>query len=60
MAEINSFTDKIDTIQAQKKACNRIIARYEEIREEYKKEIGAKEKSKEIITSDKKKRTRNR
>ena len=60
LAEINSFTDKIDTIQAQKKACNRIIARYEEIREEYKKEIGAKEKSKEIITSDKKKRTRNR
>ena len=60
LKEINTLTDKIDTIQAQKKACNRIIARYGEIKEDYKKEIGAKEKSKELITSDKKKGTRNR
>ena len=60
LKEIHAITDKIDTIQAQKKACNRIIARYGEIKEDYKKEIGAKEKSKELITSDKKKGTRTR
>ena len=60
MSEINSFTDIIDTIQVQKIACNRIIARYEEIKEDYKKEIESKEKSKELIIADKKKRARNR
>jgi flagellar basal body-associated protein FliL len=59
--EIKELTDKIDTIQSQKRACNRIIARYEEIKEDYKKEIGAKEKSKELIIADKKnKKLRNR
>lgn len=37
LKEINELTDKIDTINAQKNACNRIIARYEEIKEFYKK-----------------------
>lgn len=61
LKEINALTDKIDTIQAHKNACNRIIARYEEIKEDYKKEIGAKEKSKELIIADKKnKKMRNR
>lgn len=32
--EINELTEKIDTIQAQKNACNRIIAKYSIIREE--------------------------
>ena len=58
--EINALTDKIDTIQTQKRVCNRIIDNFEEIKESYKKEIEAKEKSKELITSDKKKGTRNR
>ena len=58
LAEINSLTDKIDTIQAQKRACNRIIDRYEEIKEDYKKEIEAKEKSKELINANKNKRLR--
>ena len=60
LKEIHALTDKIDTIQAQIKACTRIIAKYEEIKEDYKKEISAKEKSKELITSDKKKGTRTR
>ena len=58
--EIKALTDKIDTIQAQKKASNRIIDKFDKIKEDYKKEIGAKEKSKELITSDKKKGTRTR
>ena len=60
LKEINTLTNKIDTIQAQKKACNRIIARYEEIKEDYKKELESKEKSQGLIIADKKKRARNR
>lgn len=60
LKEINALSDKIDTIQAQKRACNRIIARYEEIKKDYKKEIEAKNKSKELITADKKKRLRDK
>ena len=58
--EIHAITDKIDTIQAQKKACNRIIAKYEEIKEDYKKEIESNEKSQKLIITDKKKMARNR
>ncbi len=53
MKEINNLTDKIDTIQAQKKACNRIVARFEQIKEDYEKEIEAKEKVNELIKEDK-------
>ena len=60
LAEINSFTDKIDTIQSQKRTCKRIISKYEEFKEEYKKEIESKEKSRELIVADKKKRLKNR
>ena len=60
LKEINTLTDKIDTIQAQKKACNRIIDRYTGIREDYKKEIGAKEKSQELIKEYKNKKARYR
>ena len=56
---INALTNKIDIIQAQKNACKRIIVRYEEIKEDYRKQVKAKEKSQEIIIADKKKRTRN-
>ena len=60
LKEINSLSDKIDTIHAQKRACNRIIAKYEEIKEDYKKNIKWKEKSKELIIADKRKKSRNR
>ena len=60
LKEINELTDIINTIQAQKKACNRIIARYEEIKEDYRKEIESKEKAQELIIADKKKKVRNR
>lgn len=60
LKEINTLTDKIDTIQAQKKACNRIIDEFEELKEDYKKEIESKEKSQELISADKKKKDRNR
>lgn len=39
LKEINKLTDKIDTIQAQKNACNRIIDKYSLILEENKQEI---------------------
>ena len=58
--EIREITDKIDTIQSQKKACNRIITRYKEIKEDYKKELESKEKLQELIIAYKNKRTRNR
>ena len=60
LAEINSLTDKINIMQSQKRACNRIIDRYEEIKEDYKKEIEAKEKSKELINANKNKRLRDK
>ena len=60
LKEINELTDIINTIQAQKKTCNRIIARYEEIKEDYRKEIESKEKAQELIIADKKKKVRNR
>lgn len=60
LEEINKLIYKIDTIQTQKRACNRIIAKYEEIKEKYKEEIKSKDKSKELITVNKKKRARNR
>ena len=58
--EINKLTDEIDTIQAQKRACNRIIARYEQIKEDYKRELENKEKAQELIIAEKMKKARNR
>lgn len=60
LAEINSFTDKIDTFHIQIRACNRIIDKFDKIKEDYKKEIEAKNKSQELIIADKKKVARNR
>ena len=60
LKEINALTDKIDTIQAQKRACNRIINKFDKLKENYKKEIESKDKSQELIVADKKKRARNR
>lgn len=39
LKDINALTEEIDKIQAQKNACNRIVARYENIKEEQIKQI---------------------
>ncbi len=39
LKEINTLTEKIDKIQAHKKACDRIIARYKNIKKEQIKQI---------------------
>lgn len=56
LKEINSITEEIDTIQAQKNACNRILARYEEIKEDYDKESKSKIILQESIMTNKKKK----
>ena len=56
LKEINTLTNRIDTIQAQKNACNRIIARYEEIKENYKKELKDKDKAQILIIDNKNKK----
>ena len=56
--KINELTDKIDTIQAQKNACNRIIDRYEEIKVDFYKEMESKQKTQELILSKKEKKIR--
>ena len=56
LKEINELTEKIDTIKVQKNACNRIITRYEEIKEEYKKQIESKEKAQDLMIADKRKK----
>ena len=48
LKEINVLTEEIDTIQAQKNACNRIIARYKEIKIDFQKEHNSIEKAKTI------------
>ena len=60
LKEIYTLTNRIDTIQAQEKACNRIIDRYEEIIEDYKKELESNEKVQELRIADRKKKVRNR
>ena len=59
LKEINELTDKINAIHAQKNACSRIIDRYEEIIEDYKKELESNEKLQELIIADRKKKVRN-
>ena len=58
LKEINQLTEEIDTSQAHKKACDRIIVRYEEIKEECKKEIEDMKNSKELINANKLKKIR--
>lgn len=60
LGEINKLTEKIDIIQAHKKACVRIVDRYTQIKEDYKNEIESKNKAIELIKEDKKKKMRNR
>lgn len=58
--EIDKLTEKIDTITAQKNACNRIIRKYSVIREDYNRNIPNKEKENELIKIDRNKKIRNR
>ena len=39
LKNLNALTEEIDKIQAQKNACNRIVARYENIKEKHTKQI---------------------
>ena len=55
LKEINALTEEIDKMQAQKNACNRIVARYKEIKTDYKKEMESKLKRQELILSKKEK-----
>ena len=56
LKEINELTEKIDTIKVQKSACNRIIERYENLKEKNIKQIENKEKEQKLIKADKKER----
>ena len=60
LKEIKQLAEKIDTLQARKNACNRIIDRYATIKSDYKNEIEAKNKATELIKEDKKKKSRYR
>ncbi len=60
LKEIKQLSEKIDTLQARKNACNRIIDRYATIKSDYKNEIEAKNKATELIKEDKKKNSRYR
>ena len=53
LKDINALTEEIDKIQAQKNACNRIITRYENIKQEYLKQIENKEKANELAIYNK-------
>ena len=57
LKDINALTEEIDKIQAQKNACNRIIARYNQIKDDFQKEMESQQKTQELILSKKKKRS---
>lgn len=58
--EINELTENIDTVHAQRNACDRIINRYSAIREEYKRKIENKEKVDELTKIDRNKKIKSR
>lgn len=58
--EINELTENIDTVHAQRNACDRIINRYSVIREEYKRKIENKEKEDELTKIDRNKKIKSR
>ena len=60
LKEINVLTEEIDKIQAQRNACNRIIARYENIKEERIKQIENKDKENELIVLNENTKNRNK
>ena len=60
LKQINSLTEEIDKIQAQKNACNRIIARYENIKEYYNKQVKYKENANKLVIPNKSVKNRNK
>jgi len=54
--DINALTEEIDKIKAQKNACNGIIAKYEDIKIDYEKELNSIEKAKAIANVHKRKK----
>ena len=60
LKDINALTEKIDKIQAQKNACNRIISRYKEIKTGFQKEMESKQKTQEFIITNKHTKMKNR
>ena len=54
LKDINALTEEIDKIQAQKNACNRIVARYEEIKNVFQNKVILIKKSHEILLTEKK------
>lgn len=46
---INKLTENIDIIHAQRNACDRIVDRYAQIKEDYKKEITVKKISRKLV-----------
>ena len=56
LKEINELTEEIDKIKAQKNACNGIIAKYEDIKNDYEKELESIEKAKAIANVHKRKK----
>ena len=53
--EIDELTEKVDTIQAQRNACSRIIDRYTQIKKDYERKTEVKNKTIELIKENKKK-----
>ena len=53
LKEINVLTEEIDKIQVQKNACNSIINKYEEFKEDYKQQIESKKNLQSIIIANK-------
>lgn len=51
LKEINSLTEEIDKIQAQKKACNRIITNYENIKKDVKESLESTEKFQKLVVN---------
>lgn len=60
LKEINVLTEEIDKIQSQKNACNRIIARYKEIKINFQKDIEFRQKTQEFIITNKHTKMKNR
>ena len=60
LKDINALTEEIDKIQAQKNACIRIISRYDEIKNDFQKEMESKQKTKELLTENKDTNMKNR
>ena len=59
-AQINLLSEKIATINNYANICGRCVIRFEKLRKEYIEQEQTKEKAKELIKEDKKKKVKNR